>query len=119
MKKGVVWALALAVAVTGGFIPMAAAQDRTLGERVDDAKITAMLKTKLAASSVKSLVNVNVDTRDGVVHLQGMVPSEQDRMEAERLAFGINGVRSVHNALKVATSVAPRDTTGAASPRTR
>ena len=117
--KRFVWAVALVFAFSAGVVPVAVAQDRTIGERVDDAKITAMLKTKLAASSVKSLVNVNVDTKDGVVHLQGMVPSEHDRMEAERLAFGINGVRSVHNALKVATSVAPRDTTGAASPRTR
>jgi osmotically-inducible protein OsmY len=110
--KALVWALALAVAVTGGFVPMAAAQDRTIGERVDDAKITAMLKTKLAASSMKSLVNVDVDTKNGIVHLKGMVPTEQDRREAETLARGINGVASVQNDLKVATG-------GSASPATR
>ena len=112
--KRLVWALALVFAFTAGVVPMAMAQDRTIGERVDDAKISALLKTKLAASSVKSLVNIDVDTKNGVVHLKGMVPRIEDRMEAERLALGINGVRSVFNDLKVA-----HDTRGSASPATR
>ena len=110
--KRIVWILAIAVALTGGVVPIAQAQDRTLGERVDDAKITAALKTKLVADRVKNLVNVNVDTREGVVHLQGTVPTEQDRMEAEHLASTTKGVRAVKNDLTVRES-------GAASPRTR
>jgi osmotically-inducible protein OsmY len=109
--KRLVWALAVLIAVTTGVVPAAVAQDRTIGERVDDARITAQLKTKLTADRAKNLININVDTRDGVVHLKGTVPTDQDRMEAERIARDTKGVREVRNDLVV--------TAGAASPRTR
>jgi osmotically-inducible protein OsmY len=109
--KRLVWVLAIVVALTAGVVPGAVGQDRTIGERVDDARITAQLKTKLTADRAKNLVNINVDTRDGVVHLKGTVPTDQDRMEAERVARGTKGVREVRNDLVV--------TSGAASPRTR
>jgi hyperosmotically inducible protein len=109
--KRLLWALAILVAVTGGQVPVSDAQDRTIGDRVDDAKITAQLKAKLVADKAKNLMNVNVDTRDGVVHLQGTVQTDQDRMEAERLARATKGVRAVKNDLTVSA--------GAASPRTR
>jgi osmotically-inducible protein OsmY len=109
--KRLVWALAIAVAVTAGVAPVGQAQDRTVKERVDDAAITTAVKTKLVADRVKNLVAVNVDTQQGVVHLQGTVPTEQDRMEAERLARSTKGVMEVRNDLKVSSP--------AASPRTR
>lgn len=44
-----------------------------MGQRVDDATITAAVKAKLTADRPKNLVNVDVDTKQGVVHLQGIV----------------------------------------------
>lgn len=89
---------------------VAAAQaGRTTGERIDDAKITAAVKAKLVADKARNLIAVNVDTRDGVVHLKGTVQTDRDRMEAERLAKETTGVVSVTNDLKVRTG-------GAASP---
>lgn len=107
MKKilGVLGVLFLIASVAS-----AQATGRTTGERVDDAKITAAVKAKLVADRASNLVAVNVDTRDGVVHLQGTVPTDEDRAEAERLAMQTNGVLSVTNDLKVRTD-------GAASPR--
>jgi hyperosmotically inducible protein len=93
--------------------PAARAQDRTIGERVDDATITAAVKAKLAALKLKNLVNVDVDTRDGIVHLDGMVPSPDDKIEAERLARLTKGVRGVVNDLRVAAAT---DTSPSASP---
>jgi hyperosmotically inducible protein len=75
----------------------------------DDAKITAAVKAKLVADKARNLVAVNVDTRGGAVHLKGTVQTDQDRMEAERLAKETTGVVSVTNDLKVRTG-------GAASP---
>jgi osmotically-inducible protein OsmY len=46
-------------------------------------------------------VSVNVDTKDGVVHLKGTVPNEQAKAEAERLAKDTDGVASVTNDIKV------------------
>jgi hyperosmotically inducible protein len=101
--------IALASVLLAANTAAAQAPPRTIGERVDDALITAAVKTKLTTDTARSLVDVNVDTRDGVVHLQGTVPTEEDRREAERLAQLTDGVRAVTNDLKVATG-------GAASP---
>jgi hypothetical protein len=67
----------------------------------EDTMITTKVKTKLTTDRVKNLVSVNVDTKDGVVHLKGTVPNEQAKAEAERLAKGTDGVVSVTNDIKV------------------
>lgn len=107
MKKvlGVLASLMLLAGVAAAQTP-----GRTTGERVDDAKITAAVKAKLVADRVGNLVRVNVDTKDGVVHLDGTVPTAEAKVEAERLAKQTEGVRSVMNDLKVRTD-------GSASPR--
>jgi hyperosmotically inducible periplasmic protein len=92
------------------------AAGRTTSEKVDDATITTKVKAKLATERVKNLVSVNVDTQDGVVHLQGTVPTAADKAEAERLARATNGVRSVTNDLKI--SSAETGSSPAASPGT-
>ena len=75
--------------------------ERTIGEKADDALITTKVKAKLTAERVKNLVSVNVDTQDGVVVLEGSVPTLADKAEAERLARSVKGVRHVTNDLKV------------------
>jgi hypothetical protein len=69
--------------------------------KAEDAAITTKVKTKLTTDRAKNLVSVNVDTKDGVVHLKGTVPNEQAKTEAERLAKDTEGVVSVTNDLKV------------------
>jgi osmotically-inducible protein OsmY len=81
--------------------------------KAEDAKITSKVKTKLTSERVKNLVSVNVDTKDGVVHLKGTVPNEQAKAEAERLAKDTEGVVSVTNDLKVSAS---KDSSPATSP---
>jgi len=46
-------------------------------------------------------VSVNVDTKDGIVHLKGTVPNEQAKTEAEQAAKDTEGVVSVTNDLKI------------------
>ena len=111
MKK-LVMALAFGLVATATMAPHAVAQDRTMGQKVDDATITASVKTKLVADQAQNLVHVDVDTHNGVVHLKGMVPTEKDKAQAEQLAKMAGGVVSVQNDLVVSGS-------GAASPRTR
>ena len=69
--------------------------------KAEDAKITTKVKAKLTKERAKNLVSVNVDTKDGVVHLKGTVPNEQAKTEAEQLAKDTDGVVSVTNDLKV------------------
>jgi len=82
---------------------VADATGKSTGAKVDDATITAKVKTKISTDQAKSLVKVNVDTKDGVVHLQGTVPTPEDKARAERLARDTDGVVSVKNDLKVAS----------------
>jgi hyperosmotically inducible periplasmic protein len=115
-----VWTLAIVLAVTGGIVPIAAAQDRTLGQKIDDATLTAAVKAKLVADRARNLFKINVDTENGVVRLKGTVPAEEDKIEAERLARRTAGVRDVINELKIEASASdtPREP-AAASPRTQ
>ena len=99
----------LALAVVVG---PAGAADRSIGEKMDDAKITTAVKTKLAADRVKNLVDVSVETNDGTVRLTGKVPTAEDKFEAERIARRTNGVRDVKNELRVESNASP-----SASPR--
>jgi hyperosmotically inducible periplasmic protein len=74
---------------------------RTAGENVDDSTTTASVKTKLAGDKVSSLTRVDVDTTNGVVSLNGVVESAEQRARIEELAREVKGVRSVKNNLQV------------------
>jgi len=76
-------------------------QARTPGQTIDDASITAAVKTKLAAEKLATLTKIDVDTRNGAVTLTGNVESEGMRRRAAEIASGVNGVREVVNNLKV------------------
>ncbi|TMQ19516.1 MAG: BON domain-containing protein [Candidatus Rokuibacteriota bacterium] len=89
---------------------VAYAADTSVGTKVDDTGITTKVKAKLTAERAKNLVSVHVDTTDGVVHLQGTVPTEADKAEAERLARSTNGVREVTNDLQVSNPSASPST---------
>jgi hyperosmotically inducible protein len=69
--------------------------------KAEDAKITSKVKAKLTKEHAKNLVSVNVDTKDGIVHLKGTVPNEQAKTEAEQAAKDTEGVVSVTNDLKI------------------
>ncbi len=103
-------ALLMVLTVVGG---PAQAADRSIGEKLDDTKITTAVKAKLAADRLKNLVNVGVETNDGVVRLYGKVPTPEDKFEAERVARRTNGVRDVTNELRVEKP----DTSPSASPK--
>jgi len=74
---------------------------RTAGENIDDSAITASVKTKLAADKLSSLTRVDVDTTRGVVALNGVVQSAEQRARVEELARQVNGVKSVNNNLQL------------------
>ena len=69
---------------------------------LDDAGITAAVKTALAADPALSALKIAVDTSNGVVKLTGPAPDAQSRERAGVLAAAPKGVRSVDNLLTVA-----------------
>lgn len=87
---------------------------REAGKTLDDAGITARIKSALVASSKISAGDLNVDTRNQVVHLRGTVPDAAQIRLAEEIARNTVSERiEIVNELKVAGDE-ERSTTGKA-----
>lgn len=71
---------------------------------IEDAALTAKVKTALLADSKAPAMNVNVETKDGVVQLNGYVASNAQREAAERAVRGVDGVAKIENNLEVRTA---------------
>jgi osmotically-inducible protein OsmY len=70
--------------------------------QVDDLRITAEVKSKLAGDVMpSSLVNIKVNTTNGVVSLAGQVESEDVKHRAETTALHVAGVIGVNNNLQI------------------
>lgn len=70
-------------------------------DAVEDATITAAVKSKLLWSKHTEGMETTVVTRGGKVELSGIVATKQARQQAEKLAKNTRGVRSVNNLLQV------------------
>jgi len=69
-------------------------------ERVmDDAALTARVKSVLLADAQVKGTKIDVDTTNGVVTLQGNVSSPSEKSRAEQLAQQVDGVKEVRNNL--------------------
>jgi hypothetical protein len=78
---------------------------RSVGQQIDDKVITTQVKTKMMTEEFKSVFSTGVGTHFGVVRLSGNVPTEAQKMEAERIARRVAGVKGVNNEILVV----PRD----------
>jgi hyperosmotically inducible periplasmic protein len=77
-------------------------QKETTGSYVDDATVTAKVKTAIASDvGVKAAANVNVETQRGVVQLAGFADSEDQASRAVTAAKKVAGVRSVKNDIRI------------------
>src|SRR6185295_8202812 len=79
----------------------ACSSTRSAGTQIDDAAITAKVKAKLAADGDINPFNIDVDTNEGVVTLQGRVAKPEARSKAEDIARDTEGVKRVINLVKV------------------
>jgi osmotically-inducible protein OsmY len=71
------------------------------GQYVDDATITAKVKTQLFTTKDVSATNISVQTVGGVVELSGFASSEQERRRASEIAAAVPGVAQVHNDIRI------------------
>lgn len=76
----------------------------TLGEKVDDASITAQIKTSLLFHKSTHALATKVITRDGVVTLKGEAKNAAEKDLVTKLSQDINGVRLVNNRMTVKKS---------------
>ncbi|MBK7974902.1 MAG: BON domain-containing protein [Deltaproteobacteria bacterium] len=66
-----------------------------------DSWITTKVKMQLLTAEDVSGTDVNVDTRDGLVTLQGPVSTAAEKARTVKLARGIEGVRDVRDLLEI------------------
>ena len=70
-----------------------------MANAVDDAAITAKVKTAIMAEPGLKAMDINVDTKDAVVTLTGTVPSAPLKDKAKEIASNVSGVKSVQDNL--------------------
>jgi hyperosmotically inducible periplasmic protein len=75
--------------------------ERSVGTVVDDATITAKVKTALIGNTDTKATQINVSTHAGVVQLSGFVNDSNESHTAESLAGDVAGVRHVDNVLEI------------------
>lgn len=73
----------------------------SVGEKIDDMAITAKVSGSLAKDPDLSAIKINVDTKDGVVTLNGPAPTAAAKDKATAIAKEVQGVTSVNNQLMV------------------
>ena len=74
---------------------------RSLGEVVDDASVTAQVKSALLTHRSTSALKTKVVTRDGVVMLSGDARNRAEKDLVTKFASDIHGVKSVVNNMEV------------------
>jgi len=83
---------------------MAAATDNATAKAaaaIDDATITTKVKTAVLAEPGLKTLQIDVDTKNGVVTLAGTVDTPALKERAQQVAQAVNGVKSVDNNLAV------------------
>lgn len=75
--------------------------EQTLGEKIDDASVTAQVKAALVSHRSTSSIKTKVETRDGVVTLTGIAKNAAEKSLVEKLAGDIRGVTSVNNKMTI------------------
>jgi osmotically-inducible protein OsmY len=80
--------------------PLASGASQT-GTVVNDTAITASIKTDFLKDPDLSVLKIDVDTKGGVVTLNGLAGDDAARSRAEKMAGAIKGVKEVRNFLVV------------------
>ena len=69
----------------------------TMGEKIDDASITAQVKSTLMAHRSTSALKTKVETTDGVVTISGTAKNDAEKSLVTKLVTDVDGVISVVN----------------------
>ena len=80
----------------------------TMGEKIDDASITAQVKSSLMTHRSTSSMKTKVETIDGVVTLSGVAKNAAEKSLVTKLVTDINGVSSVINNMTIEVPVAAK-----------
>lgn len=73
----------------------------TIGEKIDDASITAQVKFALLQHKSTSALKTKVSTNDGVVEITGEAANDAEKSLVTKLAKEVRGTASVNNQMTV------------------
>lgn len=85
----------------GAAAGVAAVEERTVGEAIDDSVISTKIDSNLLQKDIDLFRRVGVEVIEGRVLLTGSVPTTDARIEAVRQAWRVAGVKEVINELQV------------------
>ena len=100
---------ASAVVGAGATVGVAVAQERSLGQAVDDTTILTDINHHLLQNSEILFIKVDVEVVEGRVMLTGNVKKPDDRVTVARIAWQSSGVREVLNELEINDQSTLRD----------
>jgi hyperosmotically inducible protein len=100
-QRPIALAILAAAMLAGGVACTSTSTKQSAGEYVDDAAVTARVKTALIQQSGVKANEINVETYRGVVSLSGFVDSQDAASKAVAAAEKVGGVRSVKNDMRV------------------
>jgi hyperosmotically inducible protein len=96
-------ALVACVFIALSVLPLTfAACSKAVDETIDDATITAQVKTALLNDPQVGAMKIDVDTTLGVVTMSGIVKSQADAARVIQLARQARGVKDVKSTLQIA-----------------
>ncbi|MDO9067262.1 MAG: BON domain-containing protein [Deltaproteobacteria bacterium] len=76
-------------------------KQRTAGEKIDDASVTAQVKITLINHRSTSLLSTTVKTKSGIVTVGGKARNSLEKDLVTKLVADINGVKSVKNLMVI------------------
>jgi osmotically-inducible protein OsmY len=74
---------------------------RTMGEKIDDASLTALVKLTLLNHRSTSVLNTTVATKRGMVTVGGKARNAAEKDLVSKLVTDINGVKGVNNRMTI------------------
>jgi len=83
-------------------VGVAAVQERSVGAALDDATIQLLINQKLLETDEVLFLRVGIEVVEKRVLLTGSVLTPDDRVEAVRAAWQVDGVREVLNEIQIA-----------------
>jgi len=75
--------------------------ERNFVRSINDVNARRVIKSRLKRTYDFNLKSVDVDVREGIVVLTGNVPSQKDRIEAERIAWSAQSIDQIGNEILV------------------
>ena len=85
----------------GGAGYQSGVDERSQSAAASDTAITSEIRSQFAADPVVGMFNIGIRTYGGAVTLSGAVSSHAVKAQAGKIASGANGVKTVHNHIKL------------------